>query len=173
MSCYPFCPQDTFYCFNVLLPFLSARYILLFQCPATLSVRKIHFIVSMSCYPFCPQYTFYCFNVMLPFLSARHILLFQCFATVSVRKIHFIISMSCNPLSPQDTLTLTFISVIIHCRMLEFIVLRFAVTCVARMYFFFGRFWMQTRLRIGYQFEGLHVLSQYLLSPTKIFHYIS
>jgi hypothetical protein len=69
MSCYPFCPQDTFYCFNVLLPFLSARYILLFQCFANVSVRKIHFIVSIFCYRFCPRDTFYCFNVLLPFLS--------------------------------------------------------------------------------------------------------
>jgi hypothetical protein len=126
-------PKDTFYFFNDLLPYLSARYILLFQYLATISDLKIHFIVSMSCYPFCPQEyfiasmsfypfchkihfvvsmscypicpqdTFYCFNILLPFQSARYILLFQCFATVSVRKIHFIVSMFCYRFSPQDT----------------------------------------------------------------------
>ena len=58
-----------------------------------------------------------------------------------------------------------------HYRILQFILLRVAVTFIARKYFI-RQVLYDNMARICYQLEGLHVISQCILSSTGILYHI-
>jgi hypothetical protein len=111
-----------------------------------------------------------------PFGSSRYILLFQYLATLLSSRYILLFQYFAILLSPRYILLFQYLAILlsplftllnIHkcdnsIENFSLYLQRFAVTCVACLYFIWG-FRMQTSPRIGYQFEGLHVLSQSLL----------